>query len=176
MKSSPDEHGTHNPDHPSIRDLCAQARQDRRFGVLLEACLADQVTSRVLLLHRTELFPRLEVPIEGSMVTIAAGGLPFLSDAPKYIRRSLKLLAAKYAAHSPHPERIAEAQQRVESVETALAESVRDAFALAVLNTVSANAPLRDLVNGPRPIERAHLRRAVKDYSGIDWSRDDVSG
>lgn len=119
---------------------------------MLEACLADQVTSRVLLLHRTELFPRLEVPIEGSMVTIAAGGLPFLSDAPKQIRRSLKLLAAKYAAHSPHPERIAEAQQRVESVETALAESVRDAFALAVLNTVSANVPLRPDPTLPRAI------------------------
>jgi hypothetical protein len=45
---------------------------------------------------------------------IAAGGLPFLSDAPKQIRRSLKLLAAKYAAHSPIPSNIAEAQQRVE--------------------------------------------------------------
>jgi hypothetical protein len=38
------------------------------------------------------------------------------------------------------------------------------------LNTVSANAPLLELVNGPRPIDRPRLRRAVKDYSGIDWS------
>jgi hypothetical protein len=170
MKSSIDEQRTGRPSHTSIRDLCVHARQDRRFGVLLDACLADPVTSKVLLLHRTELFPRLEVPVEGSTVTIAAGGLPFLSDTPKQIRRSLKSLASKYAAHSPHPERIAEAQQRVESVETAVAESVRDAFALAVLNTVSANTPLLELVNGPRPIDRPRLRRAVKDYSGIDWS------
>jgi len=170
MKPSIDEHRTRRPDHASIRELCAEARQDRRFAILLETCLADPVTSKVLLLHRTELFPRLEVPVEGSMVTIAAGGLPFLSDAPKYIRRTLKSLASKYAAHSPHPERIAEVQQRVESVETAVAESVRDAFALAILNTVSANAPLLELVNGPRPIDRPQLRRAVKDYSGIDWS------
>jgi len=136
---------------------------------LLEACLADPVISKVLLLHRTELFPRLEVPVEGSTVTIAAGGLPFISDAPRHIRRSLKLLACKYAAHSPHPARIAEAQQRVESVETAVAESVRDAFALAILNTVSANPPLLELVNGTRPTDRPRLRQVVKDYSGIDW-------
>jgi hypothetical protein len=165
MKPAFDDARNRRPDQPSIRDLCAQAQGDRRLGVLLDGCLADPVTSKVLLLHRTELFPRLEAPIEGSMVTIAAGGLPFLSDTPKY----MKSLARKYAAHSPHSERIAEAQQRVESVETAVAESVRDAFALSVLNTVSANAPLLELVNGPRPIDRPHLRRAVKDYSGIDW-------
>jgi hypothetical protein len=112
----------------------------------------------------------LEVPIEGATVTIAAGGLPYLSDAPKHIRRSLKCLAGKYAAYSPHPERMAEAQERVGSAETAVSESVRDAFALAVLNTVSANPPLLELVNGPRPIDRPRLRHAVKDYSGIDWS------
>ena len=111
----------------------------------------------------------LEIPIEGSAVTIAAGGLPFLSDSPKRIRRSLKALAANYAAHSPQPERMAEGQQRVESVQAALAETLQDAFALAILNTVAANASLLELVNGPRPIDRSALRQAVKDYSGIDW-------
>ena len=153
-----------------IRDLCDQARQDRRLALLLEACLTDPVASRALLLHRTELFPRLEIPIEGSMITIAAGGLPFLSESPKLIRRSLKDLAGKYAAHSSHPERMAEAQDRMASAEAAIAESVRDAFALAILNTVSANPPLLELVNRPRPIDRPRLRQAVKDYSGIDWS------
>src|SRR5579883_1341180 len=170
MSSSADEHGTRTANRGSIRDLCTHARQDRRFALLLEACLTDPTMSKVLLLHRTELFPRLEVPIESSTVTIAAGGLPFLSHAPKQIRRSLKILAAKYAAHSPHPARMANAQQRVESVQTAVSQPLQDAFALAILNTVAANPSLLDLVNGPRPIDRARLRRAVKDYSGIDWS------
>jgi hypothetical protein len=164
MSSSADANRT------SIRDLCTQARNDRRFAVVLEACLADPPTSKVLLLHRTELFPRLEVPMEGSTVTIAAGGLPFLSDAPKHIRRSLKILAGKYAAYSPQPERIVEGQQRVESVQAAVAEPLQDAFSLAILNTIAANPPLLELVNGPRLIDRPRLRRAVKDYSGIDWS------
>ena len=137
---------------------------------MLEACLADLSTSKVLLLHKTELFPRLEVPIEGTTVTIAAGGLPFLSHAPKQIRRSLKILSDKYAAHSPHPARMAEAQQQVESVQTAVSEPLQDTFALAILNTVAANPPLLELVNGPRPVDRTQLRRAVRDYSGIDWS------
>lgn len=137
---------------------------------MLEACLGDPVASRVLLLHKTELFPRLTVPIEGTTATIGAGGLPFLSDSPKLIRRSLKTLASKYVRHSPHPERAADAKQRVESIQDAAAESVRDALALAVLNTISANAPFLELVNGPRPVDRARLRRAVKDYAGIDWS------
>jgi len=123
-----------------------------------------------MLLHRTELFPRLEIPIEGSMITIAAGGLPFLSESPKLIRRSLKDLAGKYAVHSPHPKRMAEAQDRMASAQAAIAESMRDAFALAILNTVAANATLLELVNGPKPIDRPRLRQAVKDYSGIDWS------
>jgi hypothetical protein len=169
MSSSADKHGT-RANRATIRDLCTQARQDRKFAILLEACLADPQMSKVLLLHRTELFPRLEVPIEGSTVTIAAGGLPFLSHAPKQIRRSLKILAAKYAAHSPHPVRMADTQQRVESVQTAVSEPLQDAFALAILNTVAANPALLELVNGPSPIDRAQLRRAVKDYSGIDWS------
>jgi len=170
MKPSSAEQPTRNPVKSPIRDLCDQARQDRRLALLLEACLTDPVASRALLLHRTELFPRLEIPIEGSMITIAAGGLPFLSESPKLIRRSLKDLAGKYATHSPHPERLAEAQDRMASAQAAIAESVRDAFALAILNTVSANPPLLELVNGPRPIDRPRLRHAVKDYSGIDWS------
>jgi hypothetical protein len=96
MKPSIDEQRTRRPDHASIRDLCDHARRDRGFALLLEACLGDPATSKVLLLHRTELFPRLEIPIEGATVTIAAGGLPFLSEAPKHIRRSLKTLASKY--------------------------------------------------------------------------------
>ena len=170
MKSPPDEQTTRGPDRPGIRELCAKAQQDARFGVLLDACLADPLAAKVLLLHRTELFPRLELPIEGSMVTIAAGGLPFLSHAPKQIRRTLKLLAAKYAAFSPQPERIVKSQQLVESAQSAVSEPLQDAFALAILNTVAANPPLLELVNGPRPIDRPQLRRAVKDYSGIDWS------
>jgi hypothetical protein len=169
MKSSRDDEEART-DHSSIRQLCGHAQQDRRFAILLEACLSDPATGKALLLHKTELFPRLEIPIEGSMVTIAAGGLPFLSDSPKHIRRTLKVLASKYAAHSSQPARIAEAQQRVQSAETAVAESVRDAFALAILNTVSANAPLLELVNGPQPIDRPRLRQTVKDYSGIDWT------
>jgi hypothetical protein len=55
-------------------------------------------------------------------------------------------------------------------VETAVAESMRDAFVLAAFNTISANAPLLELVNGPGQIDRPRIRRAVKDYSGIDWS------
>ena len=137
---------------------------------MLEACLADPVASRVLLLHRTELFPRLTAPLEGATLTIGAGGLPFLSDSPKHIRRTLKTLAGKYARHSPHPERTAEAQQRVESIQDAAAESMRDAIALAILNTISANAPLRELVKEAHTVDRAELRRAVKDYTGIDWS------
>src|SRR6202034_194401 len=78
--------------------------------------------------------------------------------------QGLRALAAKYAAHSPQPERMAEGQQRVEAVQTALAETVQDAFALAILNTVAANAPLVELVNGRRPIDRSALRQAVKDY------------
>jgi hypothetical protein len=170
MISSADEHGTPGAHPTSIRDLCAHAQQDRRFAILLEACLADSAMSKVLLLHKTELFPRLEVPMEGSKVTIAAGGLPFLSHAPKLLRRSLKILAAKYAAHSPHPDRMADTQQQVESAQTALAEPLKDAFALAILNTVAANPSLLELVNGSHPIDRPQLRRAVKDYSGIDWS------
>ena len=162
MKSSRDDEEART-DHSSIRQLCGHAQQDRRFAILLEECLSDPATGKALLLHKTELFPRLEIPIEGSMVTIAAGGLPFLSDSPKHIRRTLKVLASKYAAHSPQPARIAEAQQRVQSAETAVAESVRDAFALAILNTVSANAPLLELVNGPQPIDRPRLRQTVKD-------------
>jgi len=169
MSSSADEHGTQGAHPASIRDLCAHALRDRSFAILLEACLTDPAMSKVLLLHKTELFPRLEVPIEGSKVTIAAGGLPFLSHAPKPIRRSLKILAAKYAAHSPHPDRMADTQQQVESVQTAVSESLQDAFALAILNMVAANTPLLELVNGPHPIDRSQLRRAVKDYSGIDW-------
>lgn len=170
MKSASEDQGTRRPDQAGIRDLCAQAQEDRRFAILLEACLTDPVTSKVLLLQRTELFPRLEVPIEGSTVTIAAGGLPFLSDAPKHIRRGLKIIAGKYAVHSPHPARMADAQQRVHTVETAVSEPIQDAFALAILNTVAANPALLGLVNGPRPIDRPQLRRAVRDYSGIDWS------
>jgi hypothetical protein len=30
-------------------------------------------------------------------------------------------------------------------------------------------APLLELVNGPRPIDRSALRRAVRDYSGMVW-------
>jgi hypothetical protein len=74
----------------SIQSLRAHEQKDRRFAFLLEACLADPVASRVLLLHKTELFPRLTVPIEGTTATIGAGGLPLLSDSPKLIRRSLK--------------------------------------------------------------------------------------
>lgn len=143
MSSSADEHGTRGAHPASIRDLCAHARQDRRFAILLEACLADPAISKVLLLHKTELFPRLEVPIEGSKVTIAAGGLPFLSHAPKLIRRSLKILVTKYAAHSPHPARMADTRQQVESVQTAVSEPLQDAFALAILNTVAANPTAR---------------------------------
>jgi len=170
MKPSSAEQPTQNPVNSPIRDLCDQARKDRRFALLLEGCLADPVASKALLLHKTELFPRLEIPIEGSMITIAAGGLPFLSESPKLIRRSLKTLAGKYTAHGPHPERMAEVQDRMASAQEAIAESVRDAFTLAILNTVSANAPLLELVNGPQPIGRPRLRQAVKDYSGIDWS------
>jgi hypothetical protein len=170
MQSPIDEQGIQPEEPASIQSLCAHALKDRKFAVLLEACLADPVASRVLLLHRTELFPRLTVPVEGMTATIGAGGLPFLSDSPKLIRRSLKSLASKYARHSPHPERTAEAQQRVESIQDAAAETVRDAIALAILNTIAANAPLLELVNGPRPVDRAQLRRAVKDYAGLDWS------
>ncbi len=132
----PTEHEqSQRPKRASIDDLRNEARADRRFAALLERCLADPIASRVLLLHRTELFPRLAVPIEGAELTIGAGGLPFLSDSPKQIRRSLKLLASKYARHSPQPERAAEAQQRVESIQDAAAEAARDAFALAILNT-----------------------------------------
>ena len=35
---------------------------DLTDSTLLEACLTDPTMSKVLLLHRTELFPRLEVP------------------------------------------------------------------------------------------------------------------
>ena len=154
MKSPPNEQTTRGPDRPGIRDLCAKAQQDQRFGVLLDACLADPLAAKVLLLHRTELFPRLELPIEGSTVTIAAGGLPFLSHAPKQIRRTLKLLAAKYVACSPQPERIVEGQQRVESAQSAVSESLQDAFALAILNTVAANPPLLELVISPRGSSR----------------------
>lgn len=170
MSSSAHEHETRGANRASISDLCTQARNDRRFAVLLEACMADPLTARVLLLHRTELFPRLEVPIEGSTITIAAGGLPFLSHPPRQIRRTLKLLAAKYAAYSPQPERLAEGQERVESVQAAVSEPLQDALALAVLNTVAANPSLLELVNGPRPIDQPRLRRSVKNYSGIDWS------
>ncbi len=121
MKPSSAEQPTRNPVKSPVRDLCDQARQDRRLALLLEACLTDPVASRALLLHRTELFPRLEIPIEGSMITIAAGGLPFLSESPKLIRRSLKDLAGKYATHTPHPERLAEAQDRMASAQAAIA-------------------------------------------------------
>ena len=149
MSSSADEHGTRGTNRVTIRELCTYARQDRRFALLLEACLADPPMSRVLLLHKTELFPRLELPIEGARITVAAGGLPFLSHAPKQIRRSLKILAAKYAGHSPHPARMADAQQRVKSMQSAVSEPLQDAFALAILNTVAANPPLLELVKGP---------------------------
>src|SRR5438105_1195550 len=126
MKSSPKEQAPRRPDRSVIRDLCAKAQQDRRFGILLEACLTDPVTSKVLLLHKTELFPRLELPIEGLTVTIAAGGLPFLSHTPKQIRRTLKLLATKYAAFSRQPERSQEGEQRMESAQSAVSESLQD--------------------------------------------------
>lgn len=170
MSSPAAEHDARSTNRASIRDLCIQARNDRRFALLLEACLTDPPTSQVLLLHKTELFPRLEVPIEGSTVTMAAGGLPFLSHAPRQIRRSMKILAAKYAAHSPQSERVVEGQQQAESMQAAVSEPLQDAVALAILNTVSANPPLLELVKGPHPIDRPRLRRAVKDYSGIDWS------
>jgi hypothetical protein len=110
------------------------------------------------------------VPVEGTALTISAGGIPFLSHAPKDIRRSLKSLACKYAAYSRHPERATVAQQRLESIQDAVSESIRDAIALAILNTVSSNEPLLQLVNGPQPVDRALLRQTVKDYSGINWS------
>ena len=169
-RSSTGEKREGRPDRASIQGICDQAKQDRRVAILLEQCLNDPIASRVLLLHRTEMFPRLTVPVEGTALTISAGGIPFLSHAPKDIRRSLKSLACKYAAYSRHPERATVAQQRFESIEDAVSESIRDAIALAILNTVSANEPLLRLVNGPQPVDRALLRQTVKDYSGINWS------
>ncbi|PYT16506.1 MAG: hypothetical protein DMG59_10155, partial [Acidobacteria bacterium] len=134
MSSSADEHGTRTANRASIRDLRTHARQDRRFALLLEACLTDPTMSKVLLLHRTELFPRLEVPdrrLDGydSGRRASVPEPCSQTDSPQ-----LEDIAGKYAAHSPHPARIAEAQQRVQCVETAVSEPTQDAFALAVLH------------------------------------------
>jgi hypothetical protein len=48
----------HSPDQTPVQELWLKARSDRKTARLLNQALFDPTLSRILLLHREELFPR----------------------------------------------------------------------------------------------------------------------
>jgi hypothetical protein len=123
-----------------------------------------------LLLNREELFPTFRVPLdEGFSFTLSSPGFVYLTHSFRETQVSLTKLWRKMWGYTPQIGRIERAADLTQNVADSTRNAFRDRLALGVLNTIAGDDKLRQLINGPYPIEYPALRQAVGDYSRINF-------
>lgn len=150
--------------------LWAEAHRDRPTARLLDDAISSPTLSRVLLLHREDLFPTFNVaPDEGFSLTLSSPGFAYLTHSFRETQVSLTKLGKKMLRNASQIKRMERAAGLTQGVSDSTGNAFRDRLALGILNTVAGHDGLRNLINGPYPIDFPALRRAVADYSDINF-------
>jgi hypothetical protein len=156
-----------NNDDQAVQ-LWQRARRHRPTARLLDEVLLDRACSQILLLHREELFPRIDAELEPNLsFQFGASALVLLSHPLRAITRSTKILDEKRRTHwyqGPRQERASEVVRELDEVTR---ETLIDNVALESLKLVQSNSALRTLVTQNDPITREDLKRSVGDYSSL---------
>jgi len=150
--------------------LWAEAHRDRPTARLLDDAISSPTLSRVLLLHREDLFPTFNVsPDERFSLTLSSPGFAYLTHSFKKTQVSLAKLWKKMLRNAPQLERIERAAGLTQAVSDSTSNVLRDRLVLGILNTIAGHDRLRNLVSRPYPIDFPALRQAVGDYSDINF-------
>lgn len=157
-----------NEDSRAIEAILRRAKRDPAVGGLLDAMFDDKRVGRLLLLNPTDLLPTIKVDEEEFRGLVRTPLLPYLSRPfaemfEKPLRGPHAFAVAAYLGEK----RREQVLKYAEHLRDTLMEGMRDSFLLALLAVVRENAVLRDLITSGKPLTRATLRQAVKDYSGI---------
>lgn len=147
------------------------AQSHRPTSRLLEEVLIDRTLGRILLLHRDELFPRLNAQLDRNLSFLfGTSALLLLSHPLKVILSSMKRLDQKRRAHWFHGPRQSRASEVVREFDDTTRQTLIDNLAVETLKLVQSSPALRALVTQNDPITRDTLKRNLGDYSTLNWA------
>jgi len=157
-----------SPNQTAAQQLWLRARKDRKTARLLEQALLHPTLSRILLLHREELFPRLVARVEnGPAFFFGSSAFVLTSDDVDGVARSIKKLDKKSSAYSCQIARRENTADAVRNLDEVTRQTLIDNIPLEILRVVQRNPALCALVTQSEAILYADLKRAVGDYSQL---------
>ena len=155
-----------SPDQTSAQQLWLEAGRDRKIARLLHLALVDPTLSRILLLHREELFPRLTSTVRGGPTFLFGSSSFVLPSHPvDHILRSIRTLNKKQLVHSYPAARREDTSTAVRELDETTRQTLLDNLAIEVLKVIQDSSSLRELINQPNPILFGDFKRAVGDPS-----------
>lgn len=155
--------------NPRGGPVWVQAKGDRALADLLDGTLSDPILSRVLLLHRQELFPTFNVKDnEITIFTMASPGFAYLTHSFGSTLRGFKKLDKKYQRYNPEGSQIQRAQEFSDRLSESVGPTLMCRLGVGALNTARTNASLRELVNSAEAVTAGRLKEAM-GASDIDW-------
>jgi hypothetical protein len=153
----------------TAEQLWQRARRSRPTAQLLTEVFDEKALGRILLLHRGELFPRLNAQVNSSVSFLFGTSAFILSSHPgTRIVESLRGLAQKQRKHSYQAPRQERASDLVRQIDEVTRQTLIDNVALEALKLVQRSPALRNLVTQDNPISREDLKSAAGDYSCLE--------
>lgn len=158
-----------NSESDTARGLWQRAKRHRPTARLLDEVLRHGTLGRILLLHRDELFPRLNAQIDANLSFLfGTSALVLVSHRVKAIVRSAKILDQKRRTHPSQAPQQDRASEIVRELDEVTRQTLVDNVAMEALKLVQGSSALRTLVTNNDPITREDLKRSVGDYSCLD--------